>query len=295
MMTLGTTTRRPWRWTLSCAVPLLGGAGACFPELAALDGSCEIVPESTLDCRVAGYDDELEPAGLVGYACNGSARPDLDATMSEGVPSGLLCADKGPLEDSGEETYCCTENVVPCAYNPADECEVGRVGYQCWGNNRPESLNPALLCSNGTSERGLYHYCCTGQPEPSPCRESMAVGCGDRLLGFLCEGDTLPRGEDYGANRSRADYFYPLCSVARPAPNPAFNSYCCYMTLPVPVGGSCVGHPSVPGCEPGRFGFACYGPDTPEDDFPPMVCPDPGFRGRSDEGYDATLYCCDFT
>jgi len=295
MMTRGTPPRRVRRWGLSCAISLLGGVVACFPDSPALDGSCEVVPDSVLDCRVSGFDGEAQGAGLVGYACSGSARPDLDATMSEGVPSGLMCADKGPLSDSGEETYCCTEDVVSCAYNPVADCEEGSSGYQCWGNNRPESLNSALLCGNGTSERGLYNYCCSGRRDPSPCRESMAVGCGDRLLGFLCEGDTPPRGEDYGPNRSRADYYYPLCSIPTVAPNPAFNSYCCYMTLSVPVGGTCVQHASVPGCESGRFGFACYGPDNPEDDFPPMVCPDPGFPGRSAEGYAATLYCCDFT
>ncbi len=288
------------RSTRSAQLGLLGplaffAVGSCWPDRPELDGSCTIVPETILDCRVAGYDDELEPAGLVGYSCTGSARPDLDATISEGIPSGLLCADKGFSKELGEETYCCTEDVVPCAYNGAADCDEGTVGYQCWGNNRPESLNPSLLCSNGTENRGLYDYCCTGQPEPSPCEESSAVGCPDTLLGFLCEGDTLPRGENYGANRSRADYFFPVCSTAAPAPNPRFNKYCCYMTLRVPVGGTCTHHPRVPGCEPGRFGFACYGPDNPEDNFPPMDCPEPGFSGRSAEGYEATLYCCDFT
>jgi hypothetical protein len=293
-MTNGTVKRRVKGGVVWCALPLLGAAGACWPEPLPPDGSCRLVPEETLDCRAEGYGAELQPAGLVGYACTGAARPDLDATISEGVPSGLLCADKGRLSDSGEAAYCCTENSVPCAYDPTEECESGTSGYQCWGNNRPESLNPSLLCSNGTSERGLYRYCCTGQPEPPACEESSAVGCGERLLGFLCEGDTLPRGENYGANRSRADSYYPVCTVAQPAPNPELSTYCCYMTLPKPVGGTCVRQSSVPGCEPGRFGFACYGPDTPEDNFLPIVCPDRPASGRSVEGYEATLYCCDF-
>jgi hypothetical protein len=293
MKTLGTTTRRSTRRALWCALPLLG-AGACWPETPAIDRSCELVPNTTLDCRVAGYDGSLQRAGLVGYACSGSDRPDLDATMSEGVPSGLLCADEGTLDD-GQESYCCTEDPVPCAYDPSMECEEGQSGYQCWGNNRPESLNAALLCGNGTQERGLYHYCCSGQREKSPCHESMTGGCGERLIGFLCEGDQLPRGEDYGPNRSRADSYHPICATATVAPNPIFNSYCCYMTLRPPVGATCVSHPSVPGCESGRFGFACYGPDTPEDDFPPMDCPDPAVPGISNEGYEAKLYCCDFT
>lgn len=296
-MTEQATNGRLWRGALWGVVLLLGGANACFPEREELAGSCDFVSEAEVDCRVQGYTEELKSAGLVGYACRGSMRPDLDATMSEGVPSGLLCADMGPLTTTGEETYCCTPSAVTCAYNPQEECEAGNVGYECWGNNRPESLNPALHCSNGTSERGLYHYCCTGQPElaPTPCKESAAAGCGDRLLGFLCEGDTLPKGEDYGPNRSRADSFYPVCTVRKVAPNPAFNTYCCYMTLTPPVGASCYRQAAVPGCAPGRFGFACYGPDGPEDDFPPISCPEPGVPGRSVEGYDATLYCCDFT
>ena len=32
----------------------------------------------------------------------------------------------------------------------------------------------------------------------------------------------------------------------------------------------------------------------PADDYPPMVCPNPGSAGTSMEGYSATLYCCDF-
>lgn len=294
-MTAVKTKKRAKRWGLWCALPLVGAAGACWPDPLPLDGACRIVPEETVDCRAKGYGDELQSANLVGYACSGSLRPDHGATVSEGVPIGLLCADKGPISDTGEEAYCCTNDTVTCAFDPAGECEPGDAAYQCWGNNRPESLNPTLLCSNGTSERGLYHYCCTGQPKPPACVESSAVGCGERLLGFRCEGDTLPRGENYGANRSRADSYYPVCSVAQVAPNERFKTYCCYMTLPEPQGGTCHRQPSVPGCEPGRFGFACYGPDTPEDNYPPIDCPDPGFSGRSAEGYEATLYCCDFT
>ncbi|HEX6276361.1 MAG TPA: hypothetical protein VFZ53_25145 [Polyangiaceae bacterium] len=295
MMTFNLVTKRALRWALAGSAPLLGGAVACFPERQDfISGACELVPNTMLDCRAEGYEGELLRAGLVGYACTGEARPDHDAVMLEGVPTGLLCADKPDLAD-GRRAYCCTEDPVTCAYDPTMECDPGDSGYECYGNNRPESLNPSLLCSNGTNERGLYRYCCTGQPEPSPCKESMAAECDTRLLGFLCEGDRRPRGEDYGPNRSRADYYYPVCDIATVAPNPAFKAYCCYMTLTIPVGGTCVQHPYVPGCESGRFGFSCYGPDTPEDNYPPMKCPDAGVPGTSAEGYAAKLYCCDFT
>jgi hypothetical protein len=51
----------------------------------------------------------------------------------------------------------------------------------------------------------------------------------------------------------------------------------------------------VPNCAPGRFGIACYGTDTPDDNYPRLRCPDAGISGLSDQGYPATLYCCDFT
>jgi hypothetical protein len=285
---------RRLKWSVLCCAAALVCTNACWPDVPQSEGSCAVVPGSALDCRVAGYDeDELLDIGLVGYSCRGSARPDSDAHIIDGLPQGLLCADKGELEDSGEQGYCCTEEDVACAYDPKGDCREGESGYECWSNNRPESLNPALQCTNATEERGRTHYCCTGQPKPTACQESEAAGCSSRLLGFLCEGDEVPRGENLGANRSRADYFYPTCTIGRTAPNPEIKTFCCYMHLPIPQGGTCHPQPVVKGCEEGRFGFACYGPDHPEDNFPPMSCPDPGRAGVSVEGYEATLYCCD--
>jgi hypothetical protein len=114
------------------------------------------------------------------------------------------------------------------------------------------------------------------------------------MLGFQCWGDSVPRGENLGPNKSRADFFHPLCT--RPAVQPGneeLTFYCCYMPALPPVGGTCVGDINVPGCDNGRFGIACYGPDDPEDNFLPMTC-DSGFEGLNAEGYPATLYCCDY-
>lgn len=277
------------------AALVLSAVHGCWPERAEIEGTCSVEPRSALDCRVSVDDGKPQDVGLIAYSCTGDQRPDIDATMVDGVPSGLLCADKGPLEGSGDESWCCTEEPSPCAYDPIAECaEPGTVGYQCWGNNRPETLNPSIRCSNGTLENGLITYCCTGRPGPSPCEESAVAGCGDRLKGFLCLGDAVPRGEDLRQNQSRADYYYPTCTTATPAPNRAYSTYCCYMPAKVQEGGTCINHTSVPGCEGGRFGFACFGPDHPEDNFANMDCPDPGVPGRSREGWDATLYCCDF-
>jgi hypothetical protein len=291
-MTLAPMTLMLPKLRILAAVALLCLCAECLPERPAPEGTCVREP-SSVDCSVTGYNDEIVSAGLVGYSCTGSARPDDTPTFIDGVPQGLLCADRGPVGgDSGKQGYCCTDTITSCAYDPTGDCDEATSGYQCWGSNRPESLNAALTCSNGFMEQGLYNYCCTGQPEPSVCEQVDSIGCDIRMLGFLCEGDRLPRGEDLGPNKSRADYFRPVCSMARPANNPEYNQYCCYMPAPVPVGGTCVWDPLVPDCAPGRFGFACYGPDTAEDDYLPMQC-DPGFRGESAEGYPATLYCCD--
>jgi hypothetical protein len=287
-MTMPRLQRSTFAWlaALSCT-------GGCWPTHPPPDGSCAVVPGSTLDCSVTGYEKDVPlDVGLVAYACTGSARPDYDETIVDGVPQGLLCGDKGEV-GSGQQGYCCTDDITPCAYDPKADCAAGESGYECWSNNRPESLNPSLLCGNGTNERGRTNYCCTGRPVPSPCQESDAAGCTSRLQGFLCEGNGLPRGEDLGANKSRADYYSPVCSIGEPAPNPNYKTYCCYMPVQRPVGSSCLPDPSVPGCAAGRFGFSCLGPDHPEDSYPPMVCAEPGFSGQSAEGYDATLYCCD--
>jgi hypothetical protein len=135
-------------WLYGIVVPL---AVACWPDEPPLDGTCVVESRSAVDCRVV-IDSEPLSAGLVGYSCSGTARPDMEATFSEGVPEGLICADKGRMEDSRDESYCCTEEVTPCAYDPVLECPNDWAGYECWGNNRPESLNPSIRCTNGNLE-----------------------------------------------------------------------------------------------------------------------------------------------
>jgi hypothetical protein len=113
-------------------------------------------------------------------------------------------------------------------------------------------------------------------------------------MGWLCPAGNVPTAQDLGANKSRADLYYQLCPIPTPASNPNYDTFCCYTPGLVPIGGTCLQDMAVPDCQPGRFGFACYGPDTPEQNYPPMHCPDPGSSGVSAEGYPATLYCCDF-
>jgi hypothetical protein len=278
-----------------CPLLLFGlcATNGCFPAEPAPEGTCAVDTQALVDCRAPGYTTDLEDSGLSGYTCSGSMRPDLDAHFVQGVPEGLVCSDKGALAD-GTEGYCCTSQPTDCAYDPVAACKDGSFGYQCRGSNRPDSLNPTLSCGNGVREGTLVDYCCSGTAAPALCQQSDTLGCSTRLFGFLCQTGGFPSGEDLGSNESRADFVHPVCSTPKLAPNPNYSIFCCYMPAPLAVRASCVNDTVVPGCAPGRFGFACYGPDTPGDDYLPMSCPEAPVEGVSAEGYQAKLYCCDF-
>jgi hypothetical protein len=271
-------------------------AGAPGSNAAGLSGTCSVVPaaDPSVDCKVSLTADPPRDVGLVGYACTGSARPDDNPRYLEGVPEGIVCASKGDV-GGGRQGYCCSANVTSCAYNPVGSCDPGTDGFQCRGSSRPEALNAAIHCGNGVRQDQFINYCCTGQKLADGCVQVNTLGCSERLTGFSCPGLALPKGEQLGVSESRADYYRPLCPVPTVAPNVTRNNYCCYMPALVPEGASCVQDTQVPGCPAGHFGFACYGPDTPSEDYLPMTCPKPGFAGTSAEGYPATLYCCDFT
>jgi hypothetical protein len=263
---------------------VLWAAVACSSAAPASDGECVPDAERALACE----------DGYVARLCSGSARPDDDPQYIEGVPQGRVCAESGPRTEQGRQGYCCTERTTSCAYNPVALCDEGSYGFQCRGANRPDALHAALSCGNGVREDELINYCCSSSPKQPGCLQSDSVKCSSRLMGFSCRGDSLPRGEQLGPNKSRTDFYRLLCSTPTTAANPEYKNYCCYPPAPMPERGSCVVHNQVPGCESGRFGFACYGPDRPEDDYLPMRCPGPGTSGASREGYPATLYCCDF-
>jgi hypothetical protein len=286
------TTPETWKLNAVIVTLLAGLAIACSGRRSGDAGICVAEPNPETLCSTA-VDGGTQELGLSAYRCQGKARPDERAHYVEGIPRGMVCADRAGA-DGEERTYCCTDETTSCAYDPVAPCEAPSYGYQCRGANRPESFNAALFCGQGVRQGDLINYCCSGTAEQDGCIQSDSVVCSPRMLGFTCLGKNLPKAEQLGANKSRADYYYLLCSTPTPAGNVAYNNYCCYTPALVPMGGSCVQHTSVPGCEPGRFGFACYGPETPEEDFLPMHCPAPGVSGRSAQGYPAKLYCCDF-
>jgi hypothetical protein len=280
---------------LAAAGGLLAGA-ACVPAPAS-DGTCTRDPAVEATCA-AGADAGAEALGLVGYACTGGLRPDQSATFVQGVPQGIICADRPAATDGGAAAatrgYCCTAATTTCAYDPVAVCDPGLYAYECQDVSRPESFNPAIHCGQGIKGATTVDYCCSGSPLPPACGENDGLSCAGGLIGWTCPLGAIPKGENLGANKSRADQYELLCSTATPAPNPKYENYCCYPPAPLPPGGSCFGDLTVPDCAAPHFGFACTGPDTPPDDYPPIRCSGPGVPGKSAAGYAATLYCCDF-
>jgi hypothetical protein len=283
---------------------VLGSVAGCT-ELPLRDGTCQVSSALTCDTVLAGNKDAGVDPGLVGYSCTGTARPDDSGKYNQGIPYGQICADMTPLAADGtapaSHDYCCTpeSDLANCVYNPVAVCPEGD-GFQCWGPNRPEVNHPGITCGNGVREGQHINYCCQPQGRPVGCVQAKgALSCKGGLIGWICPPEYRPRGEDFGANESRADYYYFVCGVPTPAPNGRDDVYCCFSPAPVQPGGSCVyspgSAPMIPNCGPGRFAFACYGRDTPDQNYYPRIkCPDAPVQGMSDTGYPATLHCCDY-
>jgi hypothetical protein len=253
-------------------------------------GTC--LPDPVVDCSANGL--PAESIYLAGYSCTGTARPDEKSTYVDGVPQGLVCADQGAVGADGKNGYCCTNFTTPCSYNPGAICDAGTYGFQCQGADRPEALNPTISCNQGVREDLLINYCCSGAQRAANCVQSDAIGCSTGTMGWTCLTGSQPTAQDMGASKSRADTFYQLCPVPTPAGNPKYNNFCCYVPALVPAGGSCQQSMNASTCTPGRFGIACYGPDRPDDNFARLHCPDPGVPGINEQGYPATIYCCDY-
>ncbi len=272
---------------------MLWSAVACGDEVAPSKGQCVPDTERRLDCSAMSERDPGASTSYDAFYCDGDARPDGEPKYIDGVPQGTVCANRGERDEAGRQGYCCAPRITSCAYNPVAICDEGSFGFQCRGGNRPDAINAGLSCGNGVKQDELVNYCCSGTTQQPGCLQSDSAMCPSRLLGFSCRGDSLPRGEQLGPNKSRSDYYHLLCTAPKVAANPEYKTYCCYPPAPMPEGGSCVANTRVPDCEPGRFGFACYGPDRPEDNYLPMHCPGAPKAGVSAEGYPATLFCCD--
>jgi len=161
---------------------------------------------------------------------------------------------------------CLADPAVQCGLPDASAEAIHLTGYSCTGTARPD-------------ENATY---IDGVPQGTVCSDEA------------CPVGTQPTAEDLGANKSRADLYYLLCPVPKLAANPKYETFCCFTSGLVPAGGSCQQDIEVPNCAPGKFGISCYGIDRPEQNFPRLTSCGDGVPGRSEQGYPATVYCCDF-
>jgi hypothetical protein len=264
----------------------LATTAACTGVAPAIPGSCALVTDPQPLCAV----------GLVGYACGDSSRPDEDADFVSGVPEGLVCTDEGKVSGSSNEAYCCTTTKTACAYDPVAGCSSPTYGYQCLGSDRPEAFDPSLFCGEGLVEGDLIVYCCGSAPPAQGCSQVSGHSCADTLVGWTCHDLSLPSEAELGDNQSRADFNLLVCSVPTVVTGGSgtVHEYCCFTPTSMPIGGTCLEDVSVPDCPPDSFGFACTGIDTPDQDYPSITCSGAGTRGKNPQGFESTLFCCQY-
>lgn len=272
---------------LCFVLALVAVAAACGPTTSNA-GSCHP------DLQVGGCN-----ADFVGYSCTGADRPDELVNVNKVVES-VVCHGTGEVLSSGAAGYCCTKGTTSCAYDPRTVCaDPTLFGYSCLGTNRPDAFDTQLTCQQGIRAYGLLTFCC-GAAVTGSCVRNANVACVGGTLGFTCTGSGIPSETDLGMNQSRSEV--PLvCDLPSPDPTtrtpdgaPA-DDYCCFTPSATPPGATCLQDQTVAGCAAGSFAFACTGVDTPGEDYPRIVCGQPGVRGKSQLGLSATLYCCSFS
>ncbi|HXX70508.1 MAG TPA: hypothetical protein VEK07_25220 [Polyangiaceae bacterium] len=266
----------------------LFGLGGCTGNAGMAGESC-VVTDPMPQCG---------DAGLVGYACSGTARPDEEQSRSiDGVPQGIICTDEGPLDDAGTSGFCCSPATTSCVFDPVAGCAAPTYGYECLGGyDRPEAFDPTVSCGEGLVQGNFIIYCCGAQAPSHGCQQATSATCPETLVPWTCTDETLPSEAELGSNQSRADYNLLVCDVPTVVQQGSTQTinYCCFTPTLVPPGASCLFDTTVPGCAPGSFGFACTGPDTPAQDYPAVTCADSGASGVNPQGYQATLYCCQY-
>ena len=262
-------------------------SGACVANATPIPGACQTDTSPKLQCGPT----------LAGYSCTGASRPDQSSAGSVGgIPKGLVCTDMGMVDGDGSEEYCCTASGTSCSYDPVGGCTAPAYAYQCRGSDRPDAFDPGLFCGEGLVEGNLIDYCCSASKLPAGCSMITSGSCPGTQVGWTCHDQSLPSEAELGSNQSRADFNLLVCAVPTVTMSATSTTYgyCCYTPTSLPPGGSCLNDTTVPGCPPQSYGFACTGPETPDRDYPRMVCPTAGVPGLNPQGYAATLYCCQY-
>ena len=218
------------------AGPLAGRVFSGEPEI---DGFVPAEPESVLDCRAPGYGDELRSRGTGRPVVHGigAAGPDRRRLTSK-----TFRADRCARTTARSVTRADAATAAPTDRSNAPTIR-GRTATRrptatgVGARTVPESLNPAMSCTNGNRDGEIRRSSTIAAPaapksrNAPACQQSDTVGCPKRLLGLLVQRRIACRsGEDLGANKSRANLLPSnAVSTPKPAPNPEYKTYCCFM------------------------------------------------------------------
>jgi hypothetical protein len=266
--------------------------GLTLLSLLVIDGCAEDVASKTSGgCTPDDNENITCNTNLNPFVCTGTARPDQNADFRVGDITGLVCTDLGAVDTTTGSNYCCTNATTACGYDPGMACPPATpAGYACTPPSRPENFDPDLSCGMGQQVNGETVFCCGTATTPN-CVADTAVPCAPELKALECMTPTVPNEGELGTDQSRSDATL-LCDI--PDMIGGVYGYCCFTPTQAAVGGTCLQDQGVPNCPSGSFGFACLGPDTPEQDYPRIACPSTSVRGKSAEGYEANLYCCSY-
>jgi hypothetical protein len=243
----------------------------------------------TSDCVV---DSELQcGTGFDGFDCR-SGRPDENPVFSKGSIQGVVCTDLGQVRGNGSTSYCCASATTTCGYDPTAGCQSASYGFACMAPDRPENFDPTLYCGTGAKINGQTVFCCS-TTSTAPCSRNSSVQCPPGNVGFECSGTDIPNQGEQGVDQSRSDATL-ICDIPAMMIS-GLLGYCCYTPSPTPIGSTCLQDQAVPACPSGSFGFACTGPDTPQEDYPRMACNQATVRRANQQGVPATLYCCQYS
>jgi hypothetical protein len=195
---------------------------------------------------------KLDPsAAWTGYACSASAVPTGDnyPGVCWNMPAQSLVAAKA---------YCCTDgpSTGGCYPDPAANCDLGYVGYDCKGSESFNNIGSTFNCSDGTPP-----FCCsTLGTYANPCTViAQTADCTGLATSYSCFGVDRPEK----TNPSLA------CEAGTIGPNSAQTTYCCFGY----TSSACsVSHSVIDCSAPGLYGFSCSGAARPEQSDSSLTC-----------------------
>ena len=212
--------------------------------------------------------------GSVGYACQGSDRPDS-------VDTNLVCSDGTPgAVPTGTTTpatlFCCAPYAQYFSECTVDTtiagCVGSSMGFSCAGPESPDEADSSLTCSAGVPNGSNTSYCCTSAVVPTTCAPN-GDACAGPAIGYSCTGAGSP------------DTSGTALACAAGSADGGSTDYCCVPFAQSP--GGCQSNDALSGCTGGTYGFTCVGASAPQQVNSSLGCGDGTPNGKG-----TMAFCC---